>query len=130
MNGFGTKLFRAPLQQGVNPPVFFIFLHCKREPFREDRSWAGCVDHIWVGRIPKDSQWHRYTILLKVPSFDAKENYLQLKIGISRVLTESVEIFELSMVGIDPIVRFEDPSLEDQGKHWRFEIGFRKGVYM
>ncbi|MGC1123047.1 MAG: hypothetical protein WBA22_18350 [Candidatus Methanofastidiosia archaeon] len=86
-------------------------------------TWGGCVDHIWVGRIPKDFQWHRYTVLLKVPSFNAEEDYLQLKIGVHRELTESMEIFELSMVGIDPIVRFEDPSLEDQGKHWRFETG-------
>lgn len=92
--------------------------------------WGDCVDNIWVGKIPKDFQWHQYTVLLRTPTFDPEEHYLQLKIGVYSGLTESWEIFELSMVGITPAIQFEDPSLEDRGEHWGFETGgVNSGVF-
>ena len=69
----------------------------------EDGSWAGCVDNIWTGAIPRyqgsQNGWFEFKISVTTPDFDPNTQYLQLKIGTKSDITNSSEKFVLDLIG-------------------------------
>lgn len=48
---------------------------------RADDNWGDVYDGLWVGELPKESQWHEIEIAFVTPAFDFKERYLRIKMG-------------------------------------------------